>query len=638
MRIRLCLTGTTALAAVLAASLAAAGPAGAATGTGIKAAGLALSPATRSQLLSLFAKDRGIPVADVVGIAPDAALQPQVSGGREWTMIGFEPSSHAGVAVKLKFQDGAGTAVFTRTAGHAWTLAGFGGEPAGCAAHIPTTVRRAWHLPGCQAPARSPQPAGSASPATATSGALADIALAQVGVSVNPRSTSFSHDCNPYTTLVGNPDGVGSCGTRTSNGSWFSNEENANEEWCADFTKWVWERAGVTSGLGTLTPSAASFYTWGVDHGEHISFGGTPQVGDAVLFYPAGTSAPNGSYADHVGIVVAVNSGSVNLVDGDFLGSSTISVQYNPDVPGPSWYSSGEEWAFVSPRLSSAPTAYAFWESEAPGDDLMQAQGPADGALSGPANLGMGPLGSAPAVGVDAHGATYVYWKGTDGDLWEAFWNGTKWVGPYNRHMGPLGSPPTVAITANGRAYVFWKSTGPGDDLMEAQGPADGALSGPANLGMGPLGSAPAAGVDATGATYVYWEGTDGDLWEGFWNGSKWVGAFNRGMGPLGSPPTVAVTGNGTAYVFWKSEGPGFDLMQAQGPADGALSGPANLGMGPLGSAPAAGADAAKSTYVYWEGSDGDLWEGFWNGSKWVGAYNRGMGTLGSPPTAALFG
>jgi hypothetical protein len=98
--------------------------------------------------------------------------------------------------------------------------------------------------------------------------------------------------------------------------------------------------------------------------------------------------------------------------------------------------------------------------------------------------------------------------------------------------MGPLGSAPTVAITGGGTAYVFWKGTN--GNLYEAQGPATGALSGPVDLGMGTLGSAPTAGVNSSGATYVYWEGTDGNLWEGYWNGSAWVGPYSRGMGPLG--------------------------------------------------------------------------------------------------------
>ena len=110
----------------------------------------------------------------------------------------------------------------------------------------------------------------------------------------------------------------------------------------------------VTSDFGVLDPAAASFYTWGQDQGESMPTDpADPVVGDAVVFYPSG-SAPNGNYADHVGIVTAVNSdGTVNLVNGDFLGSSNISVQYNTDVSLGPWaadiWGSGEQWIFVSP-------------------------------------------------------------------------------------------------------------------------------------------------------------------------------------------------------------------------------------------------------------------------------------------------
>jgi hypothetical protein len=283
--------------------------------------------------------------------------------------------------------------------------------------------------------------------------------------------------------------------------------------------------------------------------------------------------------------------------------------------------------------------AYVFWQGTGSSYDLWQAQGAAVSGLSGPTDRGMGPLGSAPAVGVNSNGYTYVYWEGTGPayDLWEAYWNGSSWVGPFNRGMGPLGSAPTVAVTRSGTAYVFWK--GQNGDLWEAQGPATGSLSGPTDQGMGPLGSAPTAGVDSNGATYVYWEGggPSYDLWEGYWNGSGWVGPYNRGMGPLGSQPSVAITPNATAYVFW--EGTQGDLWEAQGPANGSLSGPTNRGMGPLGSAPSAGVDGFGNTFVYWKGtgSSYDLWEAYWNGSGWVGPFNRGQGPLNSAPAVAVY-
>lgn len=276
----------------------------------------------------------------------------------------------------------------------------------------------------------------------------------------------------------------------------------------------------------------------------------------------------------------------------------------------------------ASVAITHGGIAYLFWEGT--NKNLYQGLGSAKGPLQGPFSLGIGPLGSAPAVGVDSNGATYTYWKGTDGNLWEAHWNGSQWVGPFNRAAGPLGSAPAVAITPGGLALVFWKGTD--GNLWEATGAANGPLAAPTNLGMGIMGSMPAAAVDGNGFPYVYWKGMDGNLWEAAWNGTSWIGPTFQGMGALGSTPTVAVTPAGFAYVFWK--GQNGDLWQALGKGNGGLSGPYSRGMGPLGSGPTAGVDGAGATYVYWIGANTDAWEGFWNGSRWVGPYSRGMGPL----------
>jgi len=270
--------------------------------------------------------------------------------------VHWQPSARAGRSAAAGFQDGGGTGVFIRRPGGGWTVAGLGGQPSGCAAGIPGAVRRLWQLPGCRALAgQAAPPRGTA--AGGVTGSVVTVALAQVGVADNPPVTSFnSPDCNPYTTLVGNPLGASSSHCKTSsNGSYFHNVQDVSEFWCADFTKWVWKQAGVTASLGTLTPAAASFYTWGTQQGEHISFGGTPQAGDAVILYPPGTKAPNGSYADHVGIITAVHSdGTVNIVNGDFLGPANIAVRYAANAHLTAWASrvegsKGEEWALVNP-------------------------------------------------------------------------------------------------------------------------------------------------------------------------------------------------------------------------------------------------------------------------------------------------
>jgi len=365
MRIRSWLVVAAALVAALTGNWAAAVSAGAVTRTGSSGAGL--SPATQRQLLRLFARYRDIPAADIAGITPAAVLGPQASDGRDWAMITFQAASRAPVVEKVKFQDGAGVGVFTRKAGHAWTVAGVGGAPVGCGTPIPLPVRRAWHVPDCAA---SPPPTIShqrAAPDTASD--VANIAEAQIGVADYPVSTggpnngpSFSDDCDPYTTLVGNPHGLGGCGDTVSNGSWFNGVETINEEWCSDFAKWVWEEAGVESDLGDLGPLSGTFYTWAEDQGENLSFNNTPQVGDAVLFYTPGYSINQTGAVVHVGIVTSVNSnGSVDLVNGDFINNSNTNIQvvYDTDWTNESYGvdpNNGEyyNWTFVSPVFPNA--------------------------------------------------------------------------------------------------------------------------------------------------------------------------------------------------------------------------------------------------------------------------------------------
>lgn len=318
---------------------------------------LVIGPALRAHLLRLYAAYRHIPVTSITPAASGQALGAQLPrSGAGWAMVHWQPSARAGRQAAAGFQDGGGIGIFTRAPGGAWAVAGLGGQPAGCAVRVPGAVRRLWHLPGCPALEGRPVPRLHRTAVAGVTGTLVKVALAQVGVGDNPPVTSFSSpDCNPYTTLIGNPlHAPGTHCKTSSNGSYFHNVPDVSEFWCADFTKWVWKQAGVT-GLGTLTPAAASFYIWGTGHGESISFGGTPRTGDAVILYPPGTSKPNGNYADHVGIVTAVHSdGTVNLVNGDFLGPANIAVRYIARAHLTAWASrvegsKGEKWALVSP-------------------------------------------------------------------------------------------------------------------------------------------------------------------------------------------------------------------------------------------------------------------------------------------------
>jgi len=300
-----------AAAAVQPAAAAARPPAAAAARPPAPAAPLTISPALQRELLRLYAAYRHIPVSDIAPVMPGMELAARTPGGQEWSMIHFQLVRHAPLWAMTAFQDGANTGVFTRAPGRAWAVSGLGGEPMGCAVHVPAAVRQAWHLASCPAPGTSAPLVASQPPPKGTAAYLVYVALQQVGVADDPSSTSFGFDCNPYTTLVGQSGTTPQCPkVSDSHRPWFSNVQTHNEEWCADFTKWVWEKAGVKNDLGTLTPYSGSFLAWGQQQGEHLSSDpGHPQVGDAVVIAVPGANPPD----QHVGIVASVNSnGTVN--------------------------------------------------------------------------------------------------------------------------------------------------------------------------------------------------------------------------------------------------------------------------------------------------------------------------------------
>ena len=303
-------------------------------------------------------RDVGAVAAGTLHMASEPAQQ------QFWATAEFRPSRRATPRVAIDFQDGGDIGIFRSGNDMSWHMSGAGGEPFPCPARVPSGVLAAWSLapsPLCANHARhhraSRRPIRLAGPST-TAGTIAQVAESQVGVGDTPVSRTFSgSDCNPYTALVRQRPGSAGCGVSPR-----FNVRDQSEFWCADFAKWVWRRAGVKADLGTLNPGAASFYTWALEQGQRPRFGSdAPAVGDAVVFYPPWASTAAGNWADHVGIVVAVNSnGTVDLVNGDFGGDGIpITVEQDNNISIASWasavWNSGEKWIFVSPGAASAP-------------------------------------------------------------------------------------------------------------------------------------------------------------------------------------------------------------------------------------------------------------------------------------------
>lgn len=193
--------------------------------------------------------------------------------------------------------------------------------------------------------------------------------------------------------------------------------------------------------------------------------------------------------------------------------------------------------------------------------------------FSGPTVVaGMGPLGSKPSAVYAAAGNSVgfnVFWKGSDGNLWDvksstititgtsssATWPASPSV---ISGMATLGSEPTSATDAAGDLFVYWQGSGNNTRVWEAWDNhvnVTATWSGPLDLGTwsGNTGSAPAVAVNpVSGDQYIFWQGQDSNLYYEMWNGSGWHGWNYVGDGPMNSKPAVTFTGNGMLFVAWK--------------------------------------------------------------------------------------
>jgi hypothetical protein len=280
-------------------------------------------------------------------------------------------------------------------------------------------------------------------------------------------------------------------------------------------------------------------------------------------------------------------------------------------------------WHNPNPSIAVTPTGnqFVFWKGR--NGRLWEAYKNRGGSWRGPISITkMGILGSTPSAAINLH--TYdqdVVWQGRDGELWFGCWNGKRWYGPTNLHMGHIGSRPAIASDGQGHLSVVWEGTNRAlwtanysPDSGSCSAAASGRWSGPKSLGDRPLNSPPTATL-ANGPLDVAWTGTapQYDIW--YNTGGTLV---HIGMGPLDSAPSLlSALSDGYAQAFWAGTNGGLwfgqwrwlaltHTLSKDGP--GQITQSNGRGMGPLGSAPSA-AFATPSYYVVWQGQDNNLWE-----------------------------
>ncbi|MBO0864177.1 MAG: hypothetical protein J2P16_03795 [Mycobacterium sp.] len=155
----------------------------------------------------------------------------------------------------------------------------------------------------------------------------------------------------------------------------------------------------------------------------------------------------------------------------------------------------------------------------------------------------------------------YVFWRGTHGDINEAFDHSGAWRGPINMctkkswGCAAAAGAPDVAVGDDGSQYVVYSGAdGHNYEAFRRSGAWHGALDMCASYSWGctPSSAASVAVNPATDEQYVFWRSARGDINEAFHQSGAWHGPINmcvrRGWGcrVASAAPSVAVSASGT--------------------------------------------------------------------------------------------
>ncbi len=279
----------------------------------------------------------------------------------------------------------------------------------------------------------------------------------------------------------------------------------------------------------------------------------------------------------------------------------------------PLWGTALTVWAFESPNSSfrwgrgvavTSPERFELYATDRNVIPLSQGLIPFNNTkkdfsvvIWGTQNFPKG-IGEPVGVCADGDGRPYAFVVGTEGHLWQNYWENNQW------NWYDAGTPSTTTVatvvsagvgvctTGDGRLYAFvigsdghlWQnywtgSTWVWDDL----GTPGNVVSNTVTAGIG-------ASTTPDGRPYAWVADSDGHLWQNYWTGSTWV------WDDLGTPGNVA-SNTVTAGV-----------------------GVCHTGDGRL--------------YAFVTGSDGHLWQNYWAGSTWVW-YDMGAPLNSTTLTAA---
>jgi hypothetical protein len=221
-------------------------------------------------------------------------------------------------------------------------------------------------------------------------------------------------------------------------------------------------------------------------------------------------------------------------------------------------------------------------------------------------------------------GTTDVFYRGSDGFLWELTSNGSGWLPPQQlTQMGRVGTPEAVS-QPDGVIDVFWQGVA-GYQLWHAQYSPTTGWAEPQNLG-GVLDGEPYP-VEASGGVQVFWRGLgDRNLWRiAAGSSGTWSSPQDLGMGELGSSPQAVALPTGEVDVFWRGLGQQRDWFTLLVPGAAATPSRPIMPLAASGIGQAWPVLGAGGEWLLFEGRYGGLRtitraaDGSWLGSRWAG-------------------
>ena len=167
----------------------------------------------------------------------------------------------------------------------------------------------------------------------------------------------------------------------------------------------------------------------------------------------------------------------------------------------------------------------------------------------GPTLLASG-LGSQPSPAMSGAGKVNVFWKGSDGQLWQMSRGSNRsWNSPSPVSMGQIGAAPHATAQHSGEIDVFWGGATPGSVWHGTYTTGNGWGS-PQRAGGGMDGQLIVVGSTPSTES-AFWKGRGGELWRSISQGAGWGTAAAMPLGVIGTKLAAVGQSNGVVDVFW---------------------------------------------------------------------------------------